>query len=193
MKIRRLWIFLIAGILVLFYTSWWIIFVYTPYCKKRDSLQPQISALEREIVQKNERWRRYKEVEERLSASMDPIKVIRSKLPHLENLKKIIKHLKEKGLEHDLIVEEELPSSYLSPSSYPSETLIHPVNMTFRIKGDFLAMGKFIQFLDEQNQHFCHIRSITMERSTSRSYAVLALVKMEIFFKKQGEENHDIL
>jgi Tfp pilus assembly protein PilO len=187
-KISKLWVFLISGILIFLYTIWWFIFVYVPYGKKRDSLQTQITALEREIEQKDVKWRNYKKAEERLGASMNSIQAIRSKLPHLKDLEKIVMHLKVSGLDHDLVVEEEVPASYLSPSPYPSETLIHPVNLTFRLKGDFGAIGKFIQFLDEQNQHFCHIRSINMERSTSQSYTVLALIKMEMFFSETGRE-----
>jgi hypothetical protein len=192
-KMRKIWGPLISGILAFLYTLWWIVFIYAPYCKKRDSLQPQISILQREIEQKKEKWDKYKIVEERLSSSMVPIEVIRSKLPYLKNLKKIVMHLKKRGINHGLIIEEEIPDSYLSPSPYPSEALIHPVNLTFKIKGDFLTIGEFIQFLDEENQHFCHIRSITMERSTSHTYTVFALVKMEMFFQKQVGENHDIL
>lgn len=192
-KIKKLWVFLISGILVFLYSIWWIIVVYVPYCKKRDSLKAQITSLELEIEQRNVGWGNYKRAEARLGASMNSIQAIRSKLPHLKNLEKIVMHLKEKGLDLDLVVEEELPASCLSPSPYPSEILIHPVNLTFGLKGDFETIGKFIQFLDEENQHFCHIRSVNMERSTSQSYTVLAHIKMEIFFQKQGEEDHEIL
>lgn len=192
-RIRNSWAFLISCILVFLYTMWWVIVVYVPYVKKRDSLLTQITALEREIEQKDLSWQDYKKAKERLGASMNSIQAIRSKLPHIKNLEKIVMHLKERGLDLGLTVEEELPASYLSPSPYPSETLIHPVNLTFRLKGDFGAIGKFIQFLDEQNRHFCHIRSVNIERSTSQSYTVLAQIKMEIFLQKQGEEDHEIL
>ena len=187
-KISKLWVLFVSGILVFLYSIWWVIVVYLPYGKKRDSLRTQIIGLEQEIGQKDELWRNYKEAEERLSASMNSIQAIRSKLPNLKDLEKILMHLKNTGLDHDLVVEEEVPSSYLSPSPYPSETLIRPVNMTFRLKGNFGAIGKFIQFLDEENQQFCHIRSVNMERSTSQSYSVLALIKMEMFFSETGRE-----
>ena len=102
-------------------------------------------------------------------------------------------HLKSIGLEHDLVVEEDLPASYLSASAYPSESLIHAVNLTLRLRGDFGAVGKFIQFLEEENQQFCHIRSVNLERSASQSYSVMALIKMEMFFQKQGGKGHEIL
>jgi hypothetical protein len=192
-KINKLWVFVISGILVFLYSIWWIIVVYVPYGKKRDSLRIQIIGLEQEIEQKDERWQNYKKAEELLAASMNSIQAIRSKLPHLKNLEKILIHLKNTGLDHDLVVEEEVPASYLSSSPYPSESLIHSVYFTFRLRGDFVAVGKFIQFLDEQNKQFCHIRSVNMERSTSQSYSVLALIKMEMFFQKEGGKGHEIL
>ncbi|MGA1839710.1 MAG: type 4a pilus biogenesis protein PilO [bacterium] len=192
-KFSKSWVFIISGILALFFSIWWVIDIYVPYGKKRESLRTQIIKLEQEIGQKDEKWRNYRKAEERLGSSMNSIREIRSKLPDLKNLEKIVLHLKATGLEHDLIVEEEVPEPYLSLSPYPSESLIHPVNLTLILKGDFGAVGKFIQFLDEENRQFCHIRSVNMERSASQTYTVSALIKMEMFFQKQEGKNHDAL
>lgn len=192
-KFTRLWILVISGVLVLFYSIWWIVVIYVPYGKKKESLREQIITLEQEIGRKDEKWRHYRKAEERLGASMNSIQVIRSKLPELRNLEKIVMHLKEAGIEHDLVVEDEVPESYLALSPYPSESLIHSVNLSLKLEGGFESIGKFIQFLDEENQQFCHIRSVNMERSASRTYTVSALIKMEIFFRKQGGKNHDTL
>ena len=97
-KFIRLWILVISGVLVLFYSIWWVVVVYVPYGKKKESLREQIIALEQEIGRKDEKWRLYRKAEERLGASMNSIQVIRSKLPDLRNLEKIVKHLKEAGI-----------------------------------------------------------------------------------------------
>jgi hypothetical protein len=192
-KLSRLGIFIIWGAVILFYSIWWVIVIYLPYGRKRESLRRQIIALEQEIGQKDEKWRHYKNAEERLGASMNTVQTIRSKLPELKNLEKIVTHLKDIGIEHDLVIEEEVPESYIGLQHYPSESLIHPVNLTFRLKGNFEAIGRFIQFLDEENKQFCHIKSVNMERSTSKTYTVSALIKMEMFFQKQKGKNHDVL
>ncbi len=180
-------------IMVLLYALWWTLFVYTPYCKKRDSLQPQISALKQPTEQKMIRLGKIENAEEHIRSSMAPIQVVGSRVSHLEDITKFMDHIKEKGVEHDLIVEDLVSDPYLSQSPYHSEALIQPVNLTFNLKGDFLSVGKYIQYLDEEYRHFCHIRDLTLERSSARHHKVLAHIKMEIFCQKQEGKNNDSL
>jgi len=185
-KISKIWFPLLLSFLILFYVLWWFGFLYTPYCRKRDALGPQIIALEQEIDRKNIDLREYKMAEERLNSSLEPFNLIRSRLPHIKDLKKFIAHLKKRGTEYDLLVENVSYSLHISQPPYPPEASIQPLNMTFELKGDFLSIGRFIQYLDEEERHFCHLRNVSMKRSADRNYNVWAEIKMTVFYRKEA-------
>ena len=184
-KIRKIWFPLLLSFLILFYVLWWFVFLYTPYCRKRDALRPQILALEQEIDRKKTDLKEFKMTEERLNISMAPFNLIRSRLPHIKDLKKFIAHLKKRGIEYHLLVDKVSYAPHISHPPYPPEASIQPVNMTFELKGDFLSIGRFIQYLDEEERHFCHLRNVSMKRSADRNYNVWAQIKMAVFCQKE--------
>jgi len=190
LKINRIWFPIFLFILVLLYATWWILFIYMPYSDKKDVLQPQIFGLQREIAQKRVNLEKAKKADERLITSMAPMRSIQARLPFWEDMPNYVRLLKKRGKKWNLNVEQKGSTPYMSASPYPTEILIHPMNLTFELKGDFYSIGKFLQSLDEEDRHFCHIRSVTLERSSSKKYHVLAVIKLEIYCQRtQGENN----
>jgi Tfp pilus assembly protein PilO len=178
---------LLVCVLILLYAAWWGICIYIPYAKKRDALKPEIAALEGDIRQGREQLQQYRMVQERYSASMAPLETFRSKLPQVSDLPEFIRHFKKRGKGHNLAVEEVATSPSLS-TDYPAEVPITPVHFSFTLKGDFLSVGRFLQYMDEEERHFCHVRSVTLERSLARGYSVLAHVKAELFCQKEKRD-----
>ena len=190
---KRSRLLILSILLLILYILWWIVFVYIPFLQKKHSLNKNISVIKQEIDEKKAMLVESKKAEEFLRSSMLRIKTVRSRLPHLEKLEKFIGHLKKKGMEQNLLVEEAISNPHLLPSPYPGVSLIHPVNLTFRLKGNSISIGKFIQSLDEEDRFFCHIRSLTMESCPTDSSSVLALLKMEVFCQKNEGDWDDVL
>jgi len=183
-RMKYIGIPLLMCVLILLYAAWWGVCIYLPYAKKRDALKPEITALEEDVRQRREQLQQYRMAQERFSASMATLDTFRLKLPSVHDLPEFIRHLKQRGKRHNLVVEEVVTSPSLS-TSYPNEALITPAHLSFTLKGEFLSVGKFLQYMDEEERHFCHVRSVTLERSLARGYSVLAHVKAELFCQKE--------
>ncbi|MGA1796220.1 MAG: hypothetical protein ACMUIL_10210 [bacterium] len=186
-RLKYIGISILVCVVVILYAAWWGVCIYVPYAKKRDALKPDIAALEEDIRQRTEQVRQYRMIHERLSASMAPLEPFRSKLPLVPDLPEFVRHVKQRGRRHNLIVEGVLTTPSLS-TDYPTEALIAPVHLSFTLKGEFLSVGRFLQYLDEEERHFCHVRSVTLERSLARGYSVLARVKAELFCQKEERD-----
>ncbi|MBN2373507.1 hypothetical protein JXL19_06960 [bacterium] len=188
LKTGKLWIFLLFSVIALVYALWWAICVYMPYNKKKAEFESRISALEHEINKKRANLIELKDADESLRSSLARIQDIRSRLPDLNNIIKFTDHLKKRGLDHNLLVEEDVPDTHLISSPYPARIQIYPVPVTLRLKGDFLFIGRYIQSLDEEERFFCHIKSVMMERVSNDISDVSAQIKMEVFCKKTDTE-----
>ena len=175
-------------VVVLLYAAWWGVCIYAPYAKKRDALKPDIGALEEDIRQRREQVEQYRMIQERFSASMAPLEPFRTKLPLIRDLPEFVRQFKQRGRRQNLIVEDVLTSPSLS-TNYPDEVLITPVHFSFTLKGKFLSVGRFLQYMDEEERHFCHVRSVTLERSLARGYSVLARVKADLFCQKEKRDD----
>lgn len=193
LKIGKAWAILLSCVLILMYALWWAVCVYLPYNKKKGALRAQISALEHEVGQKKADFMEFRDADESLRSSLSRIQDVRSRLPSLNNLTKFVDHLKKRGLDHNLIVEEEMPDIHLMSSPYPSRIQIYPIPMTVKLKGDFLSIGRYMQSFDEEERFFCHIKSITMGRTSTDTSTVSAQVKMEMFCKKMERQRDEVL
>ncbi|MGA1844364.1 MAG: type 4a pilus biogenesis protein PilO [bacterium] len=186
-RLKYIGIPLVVCVVVLLYAAWWGICIYVPYAKKRNALEPDIAALEEDIRQRREQVQHHRMIQERFSASMAPLEPFRSNLPLVRDLPEFVRHVKQRARRYNLTVEEVLTSPSLS-ADYPAEALIAPVHLSFTLKGEFVSVGKFLQYMDEEERHFCHVRSVTLERSLARGYSVLARVKTELFCRKEKSD-----
>ncbi len=186
-KERDFWFTLLIFVLIIIYFVWWGLSVYKPYLKKKDSLCALISNLKKDYDSD-----KLNKINGFSKIFQNSINGIRSRLPVYNDQEVFLEGLKRRIDEHNLIIVKiaTVPDAL---SLYSSVTNIYSISLALRLKGDFKSIGAFMQSLEEEQGSFCHIKNVFMERISLNETSLLALIKLDVFFKKEEGDIDKIL